>query len=630
VRPALWLNLPYTLTVESGTDNTAGSPYEDSASVSITANDPPDGQVFDKWTTTNGGSFSPNATSAEATFTMPANATTVTANYRWATPNAAIDYANETLTGLAPNATYSFNDSEDTADSEGNYEIPAAWMDEVSLSITRMGADSVADSDPQSGITIPARPETPEIESVNETVAGANDGKITGVDTDMEYKLDDAEATGWTAVTGQMLTEGAITVPAGDYLVRVAAVEEESFASLPAEVTVESGANLTVTVPTFESVKDTYTESPGALPITITNSGNSAAAITGVTVPGNADFVIGGSGDTVGPIDGSITTWTVQPKAGLGVGTHTATITVAYNGTVIMEDVTFTVNATYAVTVTGGAGSGSYEEDETVSITAQVPSGQVFVTWTSDDENVDFASATSPETTFTMPAEAVTVTAVYKLAPVTPPTTYVVTVAGGTGSGLFEEGATVTITANAAAEGKVFDTWTTNDGVIFANANSTQTSFTMPDKAVTVTATYADDPQGTGGDPTNPTVTDGWVYDDGVWKYLASGVAQTGWFYDDAWYYLNADGIMQTGWIYDSNYKAWYYLAGNGAMKTGWVKDDGNWYYLAGNGAMVWGKWLHDIDGNWYYLSGNGKMLTGKQTISGKVYSFKTNGVWVS
>ncbi|MDR1067956.1 MAG: hypothetical protein LBL36_01770, partial [Clostridiales Family XIII bacterium] len=32
---------------------------------------------------------------------------------------------------------------------------------------------------------------------------------------------------------------------------------------------------------------------------------------------------------------------------------------------------------------------------------------------------------------------------------------------------------------------------------------------------------------------------------------------------------------------------------------------------------------------SWYYLSGNGKMLTGKQKIGGKVYSFKSNGVWI-
>jgi LPXTG-motif cell wall-anchored protein len=88
-----------------------------------------------------------------------------------------------------------------------------------------------------------------------------------------------------------------------------------------------------------------------------------------------------------------------------------------------------------------------------------------------------------------MPAKAVTVTATYKDAPVT---TYAVTVNSGTGSGDFAEGATVNITANEPATGKVFDKWTTSDGVEFANANTATTTFVMPAKAVTVTATYKD------------------------------------------------------------------------------------------------------------------------------------------
>jgi glucan-binding YG repeat protein len=44
---------------------------------------------------------------------------------------------------------------------------------------------------------------------------------------------------------------------------------------------------------------------------------------------------------------------------------------------------------------------------------------------------------------------------------------------------------------------------------------------------------------------------------------------------------------------------------------------------------MVVSKWFKDTNGSWYYLSGNGKMLTGKQTIGGKAYTFKSNGVWI-
>jgi hypothetical protein len=121
----------------------------------------------------------------------------------------------------------------------------------------------------------------------------------------------------------------------------------------------------------------------------------------------------------------------------------------------------------------------------------------------------------------------------------------------------------------------------------------------------------------------------GWVQNDnGAWEYLTDGEAETGWLYDShykAWYYLAESGTMQTGWEYAGG--SWYYLSGSGAMKTGWVKDDGRWYYLRANGAMVAGKWLHDTDGSWYYLSGNGAMLAGKQTIGGKTYSFKANGM---
>jgi len=84
-----------------------------------------------------------------------------------------------------------------------------------------------------------------------------------------------------------------------------------------------------------------------------------------------------------------------------------------------------------------------------------------------------------------------TVTAGWTLNPVS----YIATVNNGSGGGSYATNATVTITANAAPSGKVFDKWTTPDGVSFTNANATTTSFTMPAKNVTVTATYKDVPE---------------------------------------------------------------------------------------------------------------------------------------
>ncbi len=78
----------------------------------------------------------------------------------------------------------------------------------------------------------------------------------------------------------------------------------------------------------------------------------------------------------------------------------------------------------------------------------------------------------------------------FKFEDVTPvETTYQATVENG--SGEYEAGTEVTITADEAPEGKVFEKWVSND-VTFADAESETTTFVMPEKDITVTATYRD------------------------------------------------------------------------------------------------------------------------------------------
>lgn len=69
------------------------------------------------------------------------------------------------------------------------------------------------------------------------------------------------------------------------------------------------------------------------------------------------------------------------------------------------------------------------------------------------------------------------------------PATYTAAVENGTGNGEYVADATVTITANTIP-GKLFREWTTSDGVTFADSKNATTTFTMPDKDVTVTAVY--------------------------------------------------------------------------------------------------------------------------------------------
>ena len=80
-----------------------------------------------------------------------------------------------------------------------------------------------------------------------------------------------------------------------------------------------------------------------------------------------------------------------------------------------------------------------------------------------------------------------------------PPTLYQVTVnhgtiQNGTGVGNFAEGATVTVTADAASDGQHFQEWTVvSGGVTLADSTNVTTTFTMPAHEVTITAAYAED-----------------------------------------------------------------------------------------------------------------------------------------
>ena len=148
----------------------------------------------------------------------------------------------------------------------------------------------------------------------------------------------------------------------------------------------------------------------------------------------------------------------------------------------------------YTLTVENGTGGGGYEAGNIVTITAAAPDGKVFDKWTSDNADVNFADATSPTTTFTMPAANVTVTATYKEEGTTPPEPsekYTLTVENGTGDGEYEAGETINITATVL-DGKAFKEWTSDNGGSFANAKSASTTFTMPAANVTITATYQD------------------------------------------------------------------------------------------------------------------------------------------
>jgi len=138
----------------------------------------------------------------------------------------------------------------------------------------------------------------------------------------------------------------------------------------------------------------------------------------------------------------------------------------------------------------GSSGSGNYSAGATVTISSGTPpAGQQFKNWTSTPAGLTFADASSPQTTFIMPTNNVTVAAEFG------PNTFSVTVvSAGTeasGDGKYATGETVIINCGTPPTGQRFKNWTTaTTGVTFGSANNTQTTFVMPPRDVTVTAVF--------------------------------------------------------------------------------------------------------------------------------------------
>lgn len=105
----------------------------------------------------------------------------------------------------------------------------------------------------------------------------------------------------------------------------------------------------------------------------------------------------------------------------------------------------------FTVTVVGGTGGGSYEQNAECTLTADVGEHEKFVRWTVDGEEV----STSNPYTFTVEKD-VTVTAVKE-----PLASYTVTVVGGTGGGTYYAGENCTVSASLG-ENEIFVEWQKN------------------------------------------------------------------------------------------------------------------------------------------------------------------------
>ena len=164
---------------------------------------------------------------------------------------------------------------------------------------------------------------------------------------------------------------------------------------------------------------------------------------------------------------------------------------------------------TYSLMVTAGTGgsvsgtaSGSYAETTAISATATADSGYHFIGWTVS--GVTLADATAATAAFSMPANAVVLTANFETTLV-PPVMYAITLnqtTGGTAT-VSHSSATAgtTITLNATpATGYSFVRWDVSPTTVTwtsGGATNQNATFTMPSSEVTVTPVYQYNNSGT-------------------------------------------------------------------------------------------------------------------------------------
>ena len=379
------------------------------------------------------------------------------------------------------------------------------------------------------------------LKGVAPSADGAKDGKITGTTADMEYSTDtaftspkpctDTETIGLAEGTYYVRFTATATTEASNYVavhVRLNTVtvvdgdgskvtKHKSGTSVTVTVTIPTGKSFTkwvyegVTIPTADVTKQEITftmpETDVVLTalfediiynITVTNGTSSAPTAKyqeEVTVTANAPAT-----------DMYFDKWEVTGLDTTGMDLTKTEIKFQMPAGDVTFKATYLTVTKYEIYVVDGTKDKEVAKaGETVTITANpAKEGEVFDKWTCETAGVtiEFASATSKQTTFVMPASNIKIQAHFRAVDSKP--SVEIKVNGGTGGGTYKQGDEVTVTAEDK-EGKEFKGWKDGSGKIV----STNKSYTFTvTEATTLTAVYEDKSSG-GGEITPPAKKDG-------------------------------------------------------------------------------------------------------------------------
>ena len=477
----------YDVTVNNDGNGTASADkakYEAGETVTLTA-EPNANYVFNGWTTSDGVSFV-DASDASTTFTMPAQAVTVQANFvACSGQTVTVSVNNGTMGSATGGGSYCAGAQVDlvaTANSgyrfvEWEVTSGSATLDDVNRASTHFTM-----SDPAAAVTVQANFEYNPCTNTKTVQC----------------------VSGYVPVTIYSNADPYVEDKHETYVVTTHDNASAYYYPLSLSTTISS---FTLSIHMANS-QNNYAWF-NLYKKTVNNSGDVEYGGAYYNKVGWQHMVSSGSWNS-GEFDDAITSF-ADGSEGVGSSIPSGDYLLALSAKNDARFYYFTLTANTAVfcpnTITMQKSGDASAADPTsspasaamagtvVTVTAGAPSdaSHYFVNWTASP-SVEFVNANASSTTFVMPAEDVTITANYG-AVVSSEFTY--TVSGeGTISCETESGSSVVsgteieMTAAVTGAGCVFRGWTATVGT-FSDATALTTTFTMPAEAATVTATFA-------------------------------------------------------------------------------------------------------------------------------------------
>ena len=456
----------YTITVTTEGGGTASaSPAKAATGTEITLTaTPKTGYHLKEWEVIRG-----NVTIKDDKFTMPHSDVEVKAIFEEDAPPVPTDPAkpNISVTG-----TYTYNGSEHTAtvsgydpttmDIFGNTGTDAGDYTVSVTSKTGKWADDSTDAVTATWKIGKATREAPiNLTGTAPTTEGGSDGKISGVDSTMEYR---AESEIYTACTGIEIEN----LPAGNYFVRYAE-DRNHFASSDTVVTVGEGTPLAECTITF-------------------NAGGGSGSMDSVTVKAGANYTLPECGFTA-PDDQEFKAWEIGGTE-YEVG-DSYTVDRDTEIKALWKNSVITPTAHTVTVKTDGNGTASASPDKAVAgteitLTATPANGYHFKEW-----QVISGGVTIKDDKFTMPSANVEVKAIFEKDAPPAPTEFTITVktdGNGTASASPDKavaGTEIRLTATPNT-GYHFKEWQVMSGGVTIKDNK----FIMPSANVEIKAIF--------------------------------------------------------------------------------------------------------------------------------------------